>query len=285
MAVDVMWRLRSFRPLDEYRYIGLGGYEFIDFDLVHRALGVNVMTSIEDAKSDERFIFNRPFPDITIELGTTNDRLEDVALGEPAIVWMDYCAPVRQDVLQDVLLIGERMAAGNLVLVTVNAKPKAEEDERLADLEARVGAERIPMEVTDDKDLDGAGMSDAQREILARELDAGLRKRNDSTGFRQLVDIQYRDTTRMQTWGGVFVDPDREDAFQAAEFRSLSQVRTEGEKALVINVPILTAREVLKLEYEMERGKSPPELGWLKASEERSFADLHRWYPRVPAPM
>jgi len=285
MAVDVMRRLSSFRPLDEYRYIGLGGYEFIDFDLVHRALGVNVMTSIEDAKSDKRFIFNRPFADITIELGTTNDRLQDVAIGEPSIVWMDYCAPVRQDVLQDVLLLGQRMAAGNLLLITVNAKPKEEEDERLADLEARVGDERIPMGVTDDKDLDGAGMANAQRQILAGELDAALRKRNDSTEFRQLFDIQYRDTTRMQTWGGLFIDPDREPAFQAADFKSLSQVRTEGEEALVINVPILTAREVLKLEYEMEHGKSPPELDWLKASEERSFADLHRWYPRVPAPM
>ena len=73
MAVDAMRRLSSFRPLPAYRYVGLGGYEFVDFDLVHRALGVNRMTSIESAVDEKRLKFNRPFPGIDLKVGTSNE--------------------------------------------------------------------------------------------------------------------------------------------------------------------------------------------------------------------
>jgi hypothetical protein len=48
---------------------------------------------------------------------------------------------------------------------------------------------------------------------------------------------------------------------------------------------VLTAREVLRLEEQLVTGSPPPTLPWLKASESESFAELHRWYPPVPAPM
>jgi hypothetical protein len=284
MAVDAMRRLGNFFPLSEYRYVGMGGYEFVDFDLVHRALGVHRMTSMESKVTEERLEFNRPFPEIDLEIGTSNEVLPTIALDGPLIVWLDYCGRLEHNVLQDVLLLGEQLRAGSMLLVTVNAQAGDSTEERLSELEDRVGSSRIPLDVSSDKDLDGWATAEVQRRILLTEVNAGLAKREDTTRFAQVINVQYRDTQRMQTLGGVFVDPAHDSKLAAADFGSLDHVRM-GEEALRIKVPVLTAREVLKLESEIKKGKSAPSFPWLKASEADSFADLHRWYPPVPAPM
>jgi hypothetical protein len=284
MAVDAMRRLGNFFPLSEYRYIGMGGYEFVDFDLVHRALGVHRMISIESKVAEDRLKFNRPFPEIDIEIGTSNDILPTLALDGPLIVWLDYCGRLDHSVLQDVLLLGEQLRAGSMLLVTINATAGDPTDERLSELEARVGSARIPLDVSSDNDLVGRATAEVQRRILLTEVNAGLGKRSDAMRFEQIINVQYRDTQRMQTLGGVFVDPAHDSMLAAADFGSLDHVRT-GQDALKIKVPVLTAREVLKLESEIKKGKPAPSLAWLKDEEANSFADLHRWYPAVPAPM
>lgn len=281
MAVDVMRRLSAFRPLQEYRYIGLGGYEFVDFDLVRRALGIHAMTSIESSGKAERFEFNRPFLDIELKFGTSNDMLPEVALDEPVIVWMDYCVAVRDDVLRDVLLLGQQLLPGSMLIISVNASV-ADDGKRIATLENRVTKARVPMGVDAEHHLDGWRTADVQRRVLAAELRQAMAGR--AVRFEQLLNVQYRDTQRMQAWGGVFVDAGTESRFQAADFRSLPQVRT-GAEALGINVPVLTAREVLSLETQLRVGAPAPTLPWLKPAESDSFAELHRWYPPVPAPM
>ena len=282
MCIDVMRRLQTFRPLDEYRYVGLGGYEFIDFDLVYRALGISRMTSIEDTGRIERFEFNRPFASIEIEWGNTNERLPTLKLDEPLIVWLDYCGPVDKRILPDVLLLGEKLLAGSMLLVTVNADTLPDGD-RLDVLEKRVTRERIPIDIRDDAQLDGWGTAVVQRRVLASEIRTGLARRADGRRFEQLVNIHYRDTRKMQTWGGVFIDAGTEANFTAAGFRDLPQVKT-GDEPVAVKVPILTAREILTLEPAMGAG-APDVLPWVPEREIRSFEELHRWYPPVPAPM
>jgi hypothetical protein len=284
MAVDVMRKLAHFAPLDEYRYVGMGGYEFVDFDLVHRALGVHRMTSIESKVKEERLEFNRPFPEIDLEIGTSNDVLPTLELDEPLIVWMDYCSRLDHNVLQDVLLLGEKLQAGSMLLITVNAHAGDLNAERREELVARVGTDRVPLDVASDKDLDGWSTAAVQRRILLGEVKAGLAKRTDAMRFAQVLNIQYKDTQPMQTLGGVFVDAGCEAKFTGADFKSLDHVQT-SKKELRIKVPILTAREVLTLESEFTKGKPAPSFPWLKSSEADSFAELHRWYPPVPAPM
>jgi hypothetical protein len=284
VAVDVMRKLAHFEPLHEYRYVGMGGYEFVDFDLAHRALGVHRMVSIEDKIKEERLEFNRPSPEIELKIGTSNEVLPTLALDGPLIVWMDYCGRLNHNVLQDVLLLGEKLQAGSMLMVTVNAHAGDPDAERLEELVTRVGTDRVPLDVAGDKDLDGWATAAVQRRILLTELKAGLANRSDGARFAQVLNVQYRDTQPMQTLGGVFVDPGHEAKFTAADFNSLDHVQT-GDEPLRIKVPILTAREVLALESQLKKGKSAPTFPWLKDSEADSFADLHRWYPAVPAPM
>ncbi len=283
MCVEVMRRMSAFRPLAEYRYVGLGGYEFVDFDLVYRALGIKRMTSIEERGKFERYEFNRPFSEVVIEWGSTNERLPALALDEPLIMWLDYCCSLNKNVLQDVRLLGEKLNAGSMLLISVNADT-APDGERLANLEYRVTSERIPMDVTEETSLDGWGTAAVQRRIMLAELRTALGRRGSGPRFEQLVNIHYRDTSRMQTLGGVFVDAGTEACFKEAEFRNLPHVAT-GAEADLIRVPVLTAREVLALEQKMGGGNQAAALPWMAKRDTDEFAKLHRWYPRVPAPM
>lgn len=284
MAVDVMRRLVAFGPLRHYRYVGFGGYEFVDFDLVHRQLGIHAMTSIESNGKLDRYEFNRPFPDIEVRGGTSNDVLPYVPLDGPVIIWLDYCKPLRHQELQDVRLLGERLRPGSMALVTVNATTPDDGD-RLDVLASRVGSERLPHDLISEAQLDGWGFAATQRRILVAEFEAGLTATGRGRRFEQLLDVQYRDTQRMQTWGGVVVDAGHEAKLALADFASLDQVRSRGMGPLRVNVPLLTAREVLRLEEGLAAGQPAPELPWLKKAESQAFADLHRWYPPVPAPM
>ncbi len=284
MAVDVMRRLSVLRPLKQYRYVGFGGYEFVDFDLVHRQLGIDRMTSIESSSKLQRFEFNRPFPDIVVLGGTSNDVLQTIPLDDPLIVWLDYCKGLRRQELQDVRLLGEHLRPGSMLLVTVNAATP-EDGTRIDVLTERVGSERIPLHITEERHLDGWDYAITQRRILADELHEGIAARGPSRRFEQLLDVHYRDTQRMQTWGGLIADEGYEARVALADFSSLDQVRRAGEAPLRISVPVLTVREVLKLEEGLSSGGATPRLPWLKDSESDSFTELHRWYPPVPAPM
>jgi hypothetical protein len=283
MCVEVMRRLSAFRPVSEYRYIGLGGYEFIDFDLVYRALGIRHMTSLEESGPLERYEFNRPFSKVDIEWGSTNELLPTLELDRPLIVWLDYCCPLNGNVLQDVRLLGEKLTAGCMLLISVNAD-NAPDGSRLGTLEQRITSERVPIDIASESDLDGWGTASVQRRVLLEELRGAIARRGDGRRVEQVINIQYRDTSRMQTWGGVFVDAGTEACFRAADFRSLPQVAT-GDTPMLVKVPILTAREVLALEQKMGGGRRAPALPWMSAKDIAAFSDLHRWYPRVPAPM
>ncbi len=284
MAVDVMRRLAAFGPIGHYRYVGFGGYEFVDFDLVHRQLGIVRMTSIESSSKLQRYQFNRPFPDIEVIGGTSNDALPQLALDGPVIVWLDYCTALRQQELQDVRLLGERLRPGSMVLVTVNATTP-DDGHRLDVLAERVDSERVPHDLVEERQLDGWAYAVAQRRIMSSEFDAGIVASGPPRRLEQLLDLHYRDTQRMQTWGGVVVDAAREHQLAQADFAALDQVRRRGEAALDVDVPVLTVREVLKLEESMAAGQPSPSLPWLKDKECEAFAALHRWYPAVPAPM
>jgi hypothetical protein len=283
MAVDAMRRLRAFRDIREYRYVGMGGFEFVDFDLVRRALGIHLMTSIESENPQERLEFNQPYPDIDLRFGTSNEMLPRVALDAPLIVWMDYCCPLRHDVLSDMLLLGEKVQPGSMLVVSVNADVPPS-GKRLARLEEMVTRERFPLDISKEEDLDSWKWADAQRRIIRTEILKGIATRGGRTRFEQVLNIQYKDTRRMQTWAGVFVDPAHEEGFQRCAFHELDQFRP-GSDPLRISIPILTAREVLNLQERLFMGQAPPSLPWLSARESQSFYELHRWYPPVPAPM
>ena len=67
MLCETLRRIEPFAPLTEYHYVGFGSAYFADFVLLHRALAVRNMTSIErDTFNKDRYDNNKPFRCITV---------------------------------------------------------------------------------------------------------------------------------------------------------------------------------------------------------------------------
>ena len=262
--------------LSQYRYVGFGGLEFVDFDLFHRSLGITKMVSIE--KSSEkfgRFLFNRPFGGIEVLLGPAKDHLPVLDWSELNIVWLDYTDQLTTSVVGDCTTVLRRIPAGSILLVTVNAH--AGEGRRKI-LEANVDPNWIP-------DISGPelgktwGFAKAQRLILLDRLAEVVAVRSDSIRLRQFVNFFYRDSSRMQTMGWVIGSPGVDSAVDASRIEEHPMART-GEDPAVIDLPVLTRREIAHLNKKLPlKASGVLRETWLSEGPLRQYADLYRYYP------
>ena len=252
MIVDACRRLDRIAPLGTYRFVGFGAYEFVDFELFRRELGVVVMDSIElDTARQKRYLFNRPFDHIEVHFDRASNVLPDLLDDSGRrIVWLDYLGGVDHEVLSDVGTCVRKLAPGSILVITVGARPRGPFAERRANLAADVGEARVPAHATDA--YLGPHFADVQRDIVAASIPEQLRYRDDAAAFTQLFDIRYTDSTPMQTWGGLLaVDGDPSAAAVIAECDALEQTSLPGQPPVRATVPPLTTREVLYLNRQL----------------------------------
>uniref|UniRef100_A0AAU1ZZV6 Methyltransferase n=1 Tax=Streptomyces sp. NBC_00093 TaxID=2975649 RepID=A0AAU1ZZV6_9ACTN len=278
MIVDVCRRLTAMARLEDYQYVGFGALEFVDFHLVHRALNITSMISIEaDSNSIQRYLFNRPFKTVQVVPGRSSVVLPDLSWDRLSIVWLDYTQRLNDEVISDVALLCGRLQPGSVLFVTLNAHPEGRIDQRREALVANVGEERIPANVTDES-LALWGLARTQHTILTDVIIKGLRDRQISADWRQVVDIHYADGAKMQTFGGIVVGPGSTIAFDNCRFKELDFVRTSGEEPYLVRVPILTAKERRALEEQVpissgDELKAP----WLSDRDAEDFLRLYRY--------
>jgi hypothetical protein len=294
MMVDACRRIEALADLANYEYVGFGGFEFVDFELIHRELGLRRLVSIEeDAPGAPRYEFNRPFADITIHFDRASAVLPDLLDDDSQrIVWLDYTSRLNHEVLQDVNTCLRKLQSGSILIVTVNVHPptmptpRPGDDEglhpRLQKLIEDVGEERVSGEITGDS-LAKWGWAAAAYRILADEVPDALRRRASATSWLQLFHYRYRDNAYMLTWGGVVVDEaDANDWL--ARFATVQQCRT-GEEALLIAVPAVTAKEAIHMNAQLPESTGSLEAKGIPAEDLEAYEQLYRWYPPVPAPI
>ena len=118
MIVETLSRLRAFYTLESYRYVGLGSPYFSDFSLVHRSLGLQDMTCIEQEAGDVgRFKFNRPFDCIELEFGKSAMILPTLKWQDrPTMIWLDYDDPLDTSMLSDIDVVCSSLTPGSFFL-------------------------------------------------------------------------------------------------------------------------------------------------------------------------
>lgn len=281
MLCDALRCLRVVRPMDEYLYVGLGHWQFVDFELMRREVGVTDMLSIErNTKDKPRFEDNLPFQEVRLEFGEAYEHLQALAADLPTIAWLDYTTNLRSDVLRDLRLLAERLPAGSVIATTVNSHP-GREDRRLTTLRTLLGEDIVPGDVTED-DLDRAGLPRVQQRILTEQVAEAAETRPDPLRLRQFMLLSYADGTPMLFWAALLDDGTPEIAAAYETMRRLEQFR-EGPDPLEVTVPLLSTREVTRLNDLMSRGKEP-RLKGLSDGECDAYAGLRRWYPALPLP-
>jgi hypothetical protein len=283
MIVDACRRIGLLVDFKTYEYVGFGGLEFVDFELVHRELSINRMTSIEhDAENRKRYRSNRPFSCIDLQFGRASELLPGLHdEARPRIVWLDYMSRLNHEVLQDIGTCIRRLVPGSIVLVTVNAAPASPGHVRRDQLVDDVAEERIPLGTTD-PGLARWGLAAAQYRILRAEVNAAIGSRPDDATVEQLFHFRYSDGVYMLTWGGAIVmDADRGRWHDV--IGSIEQIRA-GEKALLIDAPLLTALEAMHLNALLPDLARAPVLHGIPESECDAYVRLYRWYPPIPGP-
>lgn len=276
--VEVLRRLQAIDKLSNYSYVGFGAYQFLDFDLVHRSLGIERMISIEsDDALIQRCRFNAPYRGIDIMEGTATTVLPTLDWSRKCIVWLDYTQRLRTDEMADIQNVALRLQPGSVLAITLNCSPGAD-DRRRSELEAAVGAEYVPIGISDAR-LGDWGLAKTQRELMTALLHRTFADRGDGTGWQQLLNIHYRDGARMQMIAGVVDDPQLHPAIQACRFEDMPEVSFDAE-AVVIEVPSLTVRERQALGKKLP-GRSFKDFAGLPASAVESYARFYRWMDAV----
>jgi hypothetical protein len=280
MIVEICRRLTVFAPLPDYQYVGFGSLEFIDFDLVHRSLGITDMTSIEaDLVWMERYLFNRPFQTVKIIPGRASEHLTELDWGKLSIVWLDYEQKLNNEVISDVTLLCGRLQPGSALFVTVNAQPEMVIAERRPDLVKRIGERRIPPLVTNES-LAKWGLADTQHQVLHDVISDTLRDRFIRADWMQVLDIRYADDARMQTLGGIVLAPGNKKAFDDARFGDLDFVRFAGGAPLQIRVPVLTAKERRALNEQLPLSSGATlTVSWLSDDDANDYLRVYRYAP------
>lgn len=281
MFCDALRSLRALRGVEEYQYVGLGHWQFVDFELMRREVGIRHMVSIEkNTNQKARFEENAPFEEISLLWGQANECLQssDVDLTKPTVAWMDYTAKLDSSVLRDLKLLVESVPAGSVIAATFNCRPDRE-DERLDALERKVG--EVPGDVGED-DLGPDGLPRIQRRILVEQLDATASMRPGNASLRQFMFLRYADRAPMAFWAGLLVDDTIDEKPALDAFRRMEQFRDDDD-FLDVSVPFLSTREVIALNKAIREGHTPSVRG-VESRDRDAYERLHRWYPPVPLP-
>ncbi|MEV0623121.1 O-methyltransferase [Nonomuraea sp. NPDC050404] len=277
MVVDVCRRLIAFNQLKSYQYVGFGGIEFIDFEMVHRGLGITTMTSIESDRSIDRYRFNAPFKAITVLPGRACDQLPSLDWDRPSIVWLDYVSRLNEEVISDIRLLCGRLMSGSALFVTVNCHPLNLLQDRLEDLARMIGEDRVPPGVSNDS-LAVWGLAEVQGRVMSDLITAGLRERTTPARWAQVLDIYYADNAKMQTLGGIVVSREDQEKFETCRFEELDFVRLQRGAPLKVRVPLLTAKERRALEEQLPLASGQElKADWLSEADRSAYMQVYRY--------
>ena len=301
MLLEAVRKLTAFYPLSSYQYIGFGSIYFADFSLLHRAIGIGSMVSIEqNFSAKERVNFNKPFSCIDVIFDQSINVLPKLNLNKPSIIWLDYDGKLTNEILSDINTIIANIKTGGLFLLTVNVKAESEDGSgpealfklRLKKLEEQVSKAKIPVDVKG-KDLSQKKLPSIIHRIITDEIREALLNRNSGLSksekieYCQLFNFLYEDGSPMLTVGGVLLSDSQRNAYRSAEFENLDFYRS-GEDFYQIEVPSLTTKEIVFLDSVLHKGFDFSTNRLINTDEVRFFipendiinyAKIYRYYP------
>ena len=286
MLAEMFTRLRVFRPVESYAYVGLGSTFFTDFILFHRLLGFTHMVSIErETDHSERIEFNRPYDCIDLQFGETTDVLPRLDWSDPAIVWLDYDDRLSRRKMTDVVYLSQNLPSSSLLLLTLPSYPRRFQAGSPPDLQRRLDILRNDLqELMPDslKPIDVADLPQAQRKIANTVIANALASRNaavpddEKVTYRQTLFFRYADGAEMVTFGGLLLTQADIELLEKARLGDMPFYRP-GEDYYRLRPPKLTIKERHYLDKQLPNGI----VGCPGVPEEfvEEYARIYRYFP------
>jgi hypothetical protein len=195
--------------ISDYRYVGLGGTKFIDFQLMQRYVGLYSYTSIEhDEEIFGRCVFNRPFESIQMYPGTFSQFLILDENPQSSVYWMDLEIPISTALLSNLQSIAEHVIDGDIVFITFRAEPPSGtknkgDAERKRIISDRFPAFRAIFEKEKPVAFSDRSFGRTAGKIALKMIESAFATRVEGS-FRPLMRVLYQDSSLMCTIGGVF---------------------------------------------------------------------------------
>lgn len=292
MIAEALRRLLPLGRLSGYRYVGFGSLYFRDFAVMHRALGMEQMTSVEFAEHEPhrpRFEFNRPFRTVDVQFASPTEVVRTLPQEVPWILWLDYESSMNEQCLDDIAAFTMEAPENSVLLVTANVHLDPKDKVPLEKVTRDVGEERIPTGIAE-KDIQREwGFAALTWRLVTDEIQRVLIDRNGARAligrlvFRQLFNFRYRDTTRMVTVGGLLHRESQAHIVAGCDFDGLDFVRA-GEVAYEIKIPRLTLKEVQFLDQQLpdadiEALEARAATIGLSREDAVNYAEAYRYFP------
>jgi hypothetical protein len=284
VLVEALQRLAGIDVVSGYQYVGFGALEFVDFDLIHRRLGIRLMTSIEIKPGQVvRQSANIPYNGIRVLPGDAKDVVPTLDWDPLSVVWLDYEGALDyKSVIPAVEYLTLKLRPGSVLAVTLRAEPHKPREQRLSQLAIDIGPERIPAGTTDNT-LGEWGTAAVQREVLDTIIRGSVASRTGGKdSWTQILNIEYCDTTKMQIVAGIVGGPGVDKAITGCGFSDLDTYRP-GKKALRIEVPYLTPKEQRHLNERLPRSRrSRIRLPGVPKQDIEAYENAYRWLEPTP---
>jgi hypothetical protein len=318
MLCDSFQKLDVFDNLQNYQYIGFGSYAFVDFNLFHRSLNIQKMTSIqivetqderEKTKLKARYRLNRPYKNIHIEFGASNDVLQqNIDWQYKSIVWLDYTSKLNNSVIVDIHELVDNLKPGSVFLVTLSLNAKISD---LAELGGYfptwlAGLNPAQKKVYENKVI----LCEVYKHIICSVIFNRLKSRNkeiesehDRYCFDQLYYFSYKDGAPMMTFGGIIYTEGQINDVKCCYFDSFPFLSIQNHQALerfiassinipvdlrafktdvfMINPPIFTPLEIKLLDRKLPNSSNGQSISFLGLSQDDidQYIKLYRHFP------
>lgn len=288
MLIDLYKRLR-FAPIEGYQYVGFGSVAFVDFRMVHRALGIDDLLSIEgtDEKEEQvRFTQNKPYERIDLRFGHSSTILPQINFDRHSIVWLDYDEPAKRFMVNDLASVAGKAKSGTFVAVTFTNDFPAEK--KLSEKALHFLKEGFPEFVPDDAkaiSYQGPKYAEFVRATFGSLLDTALKDADagnpDPLAKRvafQVCYFKYKDGAQMATVGWLIVSESDLETLDLCRLETLPFFRP-GSDAFRIDIPRVTPLEIREMERRLPEPQAAAELAWIPTEERVAFAKSYRYLP------
>jgi hypothetical protein len=257
IVFDCLGDITRLLQLSHLVYVGLGSVWFSDFVLAHRLLGIDTMISIEsDEVIYKRAAFNKLYRTLEVIKGSSADVIprlveRDDLVGRPWIAWLDFDDDIDRDKLDELVELIRILPSDSILLTTFSAyAAKYGRNENRPEYLKLLFRDAAPegissLDTRKQEELTGILAESTERYLTSSAIQSGR-----PGSFIPTIRLMYRDSAPMATVGGVLPRPENEESVR----QLVNDVHWPGRSAKLIQVPHLTAREVLALQSGLPSG-------------------------------
>jgi len=279
MIIELLQRMTKRLQIDTYQYIGFGSVYFADFILFHKYLHIDKMVSLEkDKKKKKRFQFNKPYDFIDLKMKSSTMFLNDgINWKVPLIIWFDYDYSITMEMIEDIRRIAIYAKPNDLLFITIDAE-SSDEPEDIEDF-----LEEYKIYIGSDIDVKKAKekFSTVLHRMVVSALNDGKNQRQSPIKISQLLNLEYKDTHKMYTYGCLFESP-TSSLVKECNLHNLKFVST-GNKVFEIKCPLLTPKEKFHLDSCINEEKKcidEKNLIGLEKKVLEDYCNFYKYYPQ-----